>query len=157
MKRIILSTALLLAGSSVASAQDGLYTDVESIAIAEQTAECDVCADPWARFHGFLFRRYAGSVEMESKTPYPKSYFGRFTYLPWKPDWVNTPANRVRQSQYRHHLRGQADLPHATPEYGPVYESLPPEVILPPKRTRIQENTAPRFEPLNEVEVIPAQ
>jgi hypothetical protein len=82
------------------------------------------CPDPWARFHGFLFRRYAGSVEMESKTPYPKGYSGRFTYLPWKPDWVNTPANELRESQYRHHQRR-----YAAPAWAGVPTVAPPEFV----------------------------
>ncbi|MEL7334840.1 MAG: hypothetical protein AAFN70_01420, partial [Planctomycetota bacterium] len=84
------------------------------------------CPDAWARLHGFLFRRYAGSVEMESKTPYPKGYFGRYTYLPWKPDWVRMPANAVRNSQYRHRYAPRhpdqmsvpfSPRPSATPEW----------------------------------------
>lgn len=75
-----------------------LTTDTAPTIIEEEA-----CDGAWERFHGFLFRRYAGSVEMESKTPYPTGYFGRFTYLPWKPDWVRTPSNDLRRTQYRHH------------------------------------------------------
>jgi hypothetical protein len=40
---------------------------------------------------------------METKTPYPKNYSGRYTYLPWSPDWVRTPENEIRASAYGHH------------------------------------------------------
>lgn len=46
---------------------------------------------PFARFRGWLFRRYAGSVEMETKTEYPKTYRGTYTYRYWRPDWIVPP------------------------------------------------------------------
>ncbi|MEM9825489.1 MAG: hypothetical protein AAF958_02810 [Planctomycetota bacterium] len=72
--------------------------------VSNTNASGEMCPDHWTRFHAFLFRRYAGSVEMESKTRYPENYYGRYTYLEWHPDWVNTPANQLRKSQYRHHV-----------------------------------------------------
>lgn len=103
-------------GPSPVATHLGTHIDANNPAVhaatqhmATQHSEIETCADPWARFHGFIFRRYAGSVEMESKTPYPDGYFGRYTYLPWKPDWVRTPANAIHASQYRHHARGHAN------------------------------------------------
>ncbi|MEM6469821.1 MAG: hypothetical protein AAF802_09740 [Planctomycetota bacterium] len=102
---------------AVASAQQPIVAENAEAVLMHQAVEEEACSDPWARFHGFIFRRYAGSVEMESKTPYPKNYFGRFTFLPWKPDWVRTPANALRRSQYRHHQRGTGttNLLHGIP------------------------------------------
>ena len=42
-------------------------------------------------FRGWLFRRYAGTYEMETKTPYPPTYHGTYTYRPWQPDWTRPP------------------------------------------------------------------
>ncbi|MEZ6087082.1 MAG: hypothetical protein R3C05_03415 [Pirellulaceae bacterium] len=157
MNRISLSTAILIACSVFASAQNHSYDDAESIAIAQHEPQCEVVTDAWARFHGFLFRRYAGSVEMESKTPYPKDYFGRFTYLPWSPDWVKTPANRIRESQYRHHHRGGFD-PHYAPSTGsPLYQPLTPEIIAPPDSIPMVDDSTSRNDRLRDVEVLPLQ
>lgn len=37
---------------------------------------------------GWLFRRYAGEVEMQEKVFYPGNYFGPYYFRGWKPDWV---------------------------------------------------------------------
>ncbi|MEM8669170.1 MAG: hypothetical protein AAGG48_16730 [Planctomycetota bacterium] len=81
--------------------------------------------DAWARFHGWIFRRYAGSVEMETKTEYPKDYFGRFTYRVWRPDWVRNPF-RYRSHPIAPPYRVDArPAPMVTNPSGPVMvESL---------------------------------
>lgn len=42
---------------------------------------------PWS-LHGWIFRRYAGQIEMQEKIPYPRSYYGNYYFRGWKPDWV---------------------------------------------------------------------
>ena len=43
----------------------------------------------WANFRGWIFRRYAGSTEMRTKTRYPSTYRGNYSYEPWSPRWIN--------------------------------------------------------------------
>ncbi|QGJ68947.1 Hypothetical protein PBC10988_6120 [Planctomycetales bacterium 10988] len=47
---------------------------------------------------GWVFRQYAGSVEMKTKTPYPKDFAGRYYYTPWHPDWVRAPGKPLPPS-----------------------------------------------------------
>ncbi|MCG8650479.1 MAG: hypothetical protein MI861_11645 [Pirellulales bacterium] len=92
------TTALVLAcwSQAMCSAEDPIvpadHTIVTSTPIFHPTGATPPrhCHqdDIWARVHGWLFRRYAGSVEMETKTEYPRNYFGRYTYRKWRPDWV---------------------------------------------------------------------
>jgi len=104
MRHLLLNAIIWSAAMTVANAQEAACIYPESVTLAEHRQESHGAAeDPWTRLYGCIFRRYAGSVEMESKTPYPAGYYGRFTYLPWKPDWVRTPENSVRASRYRHH------------------------------------------------------
>ncbi len=130
MKKMTWTMLLAVASASPAFAQQPEHFHGEPMIGAAGIAVEEPLDRPdrWARFHGFLFRRYAGSVEMESKTPYPKGYSGRFTYLPWQPDWVNTPANELRESQYLHHQRRYA-APHWSdlPTVDPPTEFVPDE------------------------------
>jgi len=149
MKRITLSLLTLVCVAVPMHAQEANYLVNDPHILNELALEEEACLNPWQRFHGFLFRRYAGSVEMESKTPYPQGYFGRYTYLPWKPDWVETPANQIRESQYRHHLRGRSapnsPLSATAPHYQqPIHESS----IAPPMQS---------IHGLKEIEVMPAR
>ncbi len=41
---------------------------------------------------GWMFRRYAGDVEMVSKFEYPPDYSGSYYFVPWKRSWVE-PRN----------------------------------------------------------------
>src|SRR6056297_207124 len=159
MNRIILSLGLLALGILVCNGQEagyqGSFSDEGAFDSNEAhipVVEEEVCAGPWERFHGFLFRRYAGSVEMESKTPYPKWYHGRYTYLPWKPDWVHTPANEIRESQYRHHLRGEG---HEKAHVQPPSAWIPPAERITPVPPPVAVPSIP--ENLQEVEVLPAR
>ncbi len=115
MERIfLLAAAIIVCSQTSVSGQDGvtLYeTEEPEMAFVEKQPDCVDCK---TRFHAWIFRRYAGSVEMETKRPYPIGYFGRFTFLPWSPDWVSTPANRVRESQYRHRYRW-SPMPDSVP------------------------------------------
>ena len=112
-------------------------------------------SDPWQKLHAWIFRRYAGSVEMESKTPYPPTYSGRYTYGPWKPDWVKTSANLARQSHYTapthsvHHISDSVGLSSAlsvmieneTQSQPPTAPSHGPHPVL---NTVQVENLSPR-------------
>ncbi|MEL6107295.1 MAG: hypothetical protein AAFU85_14750 [Planctomycetota bacterium] len=118
MKRLVSTLFATLCLAGIVQAQEPIQP-VTASTVAPIIQEERVWG-PWARFHGFLFRRYAGSVEMESKTPYAKGYFGRFTYLPWQPDWVRTPANQIRSSQYRHHHRNLSRPTAIQPEFSPL-------------------------------------
>jgi len=162
MSRIIIGLALLACGSVSSSGQDASYQSLlsdENICYSSKPSvpvvEEEVCASVWERLHGFLFRRYAGSVEMESKTPYPKSYHGRYTYLPWKPDWVRTPANQVRESRYRHHFRlGEFDEIEQHPyTLIPADESVAPGPL--PETMRPSPEDRGGIRNLEEVEVQP--
>jgi hypothetical protein len=105
MNRTLLPLLLATILSSTALAQDAACREQS---LRGSTAGNRPSESRWDYFHGFLFRRSAGSVEMETKTPYPKNYSGRYTYLPWSPDWVRTPENEIRASAYRHHQHYQA-------------------------------------------------
>lgn len=102
MNRILLSLLSATILTSAALAQDPACRKPSQ---RGATAGNRANESRWDYFHGFLFRRSAGSVEMETKTPYPKNYSGRYTYLPWSPDWVRTPENEIRASAYGHHSR----------------------------------------------------
>lgn len=147
MQRLTLTLLFpLLCAASPLFAQEAGYVPGPSVVHAEQRLEHQVCLNPWQRFHGFLFRRYAGQTEMETKTPYPEGYFGRYTYLPWKPDWVETPANQIRESQYRHHFRNQTSVEQA------------PMIIIPSDEASVSPTLAPPLQVLpglHEVEVYP--
>ena len=116
MERIFLLTAAMVICCQISvSAQDGIIlyeTEGPEMSFVEKQPDCVDCK---TRFHAWIFRRYAGSVEMETKRPYPIGYFGRFTFLPWSPDWVSTPANRVRESQYRNRYHW-SPIPDSVPE-----------------------------------------
>jgi hypothetical protein len=102
MNRTLLPLLLAAILSSAALAQDAACRKppVRGSSAGNRASE-----SRWDYFHGFLFRRSAGSVEMETKAPYPKNHSGRYTYLPWSPDWVRTPENEIRASAYGHHSR----------------------------------------------------
>ncbi|MEO1525742.1 MAG: hypothetical protein AAFX06_09910 [Planctomycetota bacterium] len=142
-----LFAVLCLAGVSQAQQPIAHVSDVASGPIVEE----ERAWDPWARFHGFLFRRFAGSVEMESKTRYPKGYFGRFTYLPWQPDWVRTPANHIRSSQYRHHYRNSSRPTPLQPEFNTL--PVEPTELQLPMTTQPMPVTAPPGQNLEPVTV----
>lgn len=49
-------------------------------------------------FNSWIFRRYAGSVEMQEKVYYPPGYSGWYYFRPWKPDWIYPlPPSPVRE------------------------------------------------------------
>jgi hypothetical protein len=83
MNRILLSLLSATILTSAALAQDPACRKPPQ---RGSTAGNRASESRWDYFHGFLFRRSADSVEMETKTPYPKNYSGRYTYLPWSPD-----------------------------------------------------------------------
>lgn len=105
---LVFSLMLCASKSFAQPPQGGLLPHVgnETIVTEDEVAPYQCYTDKQL-FRGFLFRRYAGSVEMETKTLYPKGYHGRFTYLPWRPDWVNTPGNEYRRMSYPHHRLDQ--------------------------------------------------
>lgn len=39
-------------------------------------------------FSAWIFRRYAGEVEMVEKVDYPPTYSGNYYFRPWRRDWV---------------------------------------------------------------------
>ncbi len=41
------------------------------------------------RRKSWIFRRYAGTIDMQQKVPYPELYHGQYYQRPWKPDWVH--------------------------------------------------------------------
>lgn len=41
------------------------------------------------RRRSWIFRRYAGTIDMQQKVPYPELYYGPYYQRPWKPDWVH--------------------------------------------------------------------
>lgn len=41
------------------------------------------------RRKSWTFRRYAGTIDMQQKVPYPELYHGQYYQRPWKPDWVH--------------------------------------------------------------------
>lgn len=55
-------------------------------------------ASRWGSFSSWIFRRYAGSVEMQEKVYYPPGYTGWYYFRPWKPDWINPlPPSPIRE------------------------------------------------------------
>jgi len=81
-------------------------------------------------FRGWLFRRYAGSYEMETKVAYPPGYYGNYTFRPWAPGYVRqTPADfshGQRPRPFYHHVEF---YPHEADKYLPIYEAKRREML----------------------------
>lgn len=148
MKSIVLATAALLITHLVAA----LACQAQELPPRGMIYPCpnpdyelpswlDSCS-PTSTIRGWLFRRYAGSVEMETKTYYPPSYYGRYIYRGWQPDWSNpSPYNRRKipavepwpagQGGYEHDQPGAAPLPLDTDD---ILERVPPEATVAPSQ-----------------------
>src|SRR5690606_37638006 len=85
---------------------------------------------------GWVFRRYAGSVEMDTKTEYPHWYRGRYIYRGWRPDWIK-PSNPDNSPRYNPDfvLPGPRQGGGTGPWYDPPMATGP----LPPDHRFIEE------------------
>jgi hypothetical protein len=66
------------------------------------------------RRRAWIFNRYAGSIEMQDKTPYPYGYYGDYYFRGWKPDWVYPlppPPLRFEEPPVIRHPEGMPVLP----------------------------------------------
>jgi hypothetical protein len=66
------------------------------------------------RRKAWIFNRYAGSIEMQDKTPYPYGYYGDYYFRGWKPDWVYPlppPPIRFEEPPVIRHPEGMPVLP----------------------------------------------
>lgn len=86
---------------------------------------------------GWLFRRYAGTYEMQTKLPYPPGYYGNYYFRPWAPGYVRqTPddfSHGERPRPFYHHVEF---YPHEAPHYNEYYEAKRAERELNGERRR---------------------
>lgn len=77
----------------------------------------------WTAVRHWMFKRYAGEVEMVQKLEYPYGYTGRYYFRPWKRDWVRPP--------YRIDLDGYPPVPYSDEELHPPLNFPPPPLDAP--------------------------
>lgn len=69
------------------------------------------------RRKAWIFNRYAGSIEMQDKTPYPYGYYGDYYFRGWKPDWVYPlppPPLRFEEPPVIRHPEGMPNMESPT-------------------------------------------
>lgn len=77
----------------------GPYGDPYNIDTYNKVYGYDYGMEAPGSFRAWIFRRYAGSVEMDTKTEYPHYYHGRYIYRGWRPDWIK-PSNPDNTPMY---------------------------------------------------------
>ena len=78
------------------------------------------------RIQSWIFRRYAGDVEMVEKADYPPGYAGSYYFRPWRRDWVRPFPAPLFGDPAMGHPHGGHYEPYGPPPTVVEFEPLPP-------------------------------
>lgn len=80
------------------------HTPAEQVIQPWQATDEAPAIGPIQAVRSWLFRRYAGPVEMQDKVYYPRGYYGNYYFRGWKPDYIY-PLPPAPQRDHLHWYR----------------------------------------------------